>query len=100
METVAHIAPYQALKAENEDLRHRVVELKYELSQLKGLLFGAKSERFVPVSTPGQLPLFDQALPSEPVTETVPILGRRTRRKKPARQVLPLMDPSADASAT
>lgn len=105
VESSAHIAPYQALRAENEDLRRQLcaVEdqgrayreklacLEHELSQLKRLIFGASSERFVPGSTPEQLPLFEQVAP-EPVAKTLPeqvLVPRHTRRKKPVRQVLP-----------
>lgn len=105
VESVAHIAPYQALRAENEDLRRhlraaqdqgrvyreKLACLEHELSQLKRLIFGARSERFVPGSTPEQLPLFERAAP-EPAAEALPehvLVPRRTRRKKPVRQVLP-----------
>ena len=108
VESTAHIAPYQALRAENEDLRRRLRSaedqgrayreklacLEQELSQLKRLIFGTKSERFVPASTPEQLPLFERAGASAPesVAEALPaqvLAPRRTRRKRPVRQVLP-----------
>ncbi len=108
VESTAHIAPYQALRAENEGLRRhlraaqdqahayreKLAGLEHELAGLKRLIFGARSERFVPASTPEQLPLFDRATPSasEPAAEALPehvLAPRRTRRKKPVRQVLP-----------
>ena len=108
VESTAHIAPYERLIAENEDLRRRLgaaedqgrayreklAGLDHELSQLKRLVFGTKSERFVPVSTSEQLPLFERAGGSTPEfgAEALPVhilRPRRTRRKKPVRQVLP-----------
>lgn len=44
------LADYQKLESENATLKHR-------LAELQRLLFGAKSERFVPTAIPGQLQL-------------------------------------------
>jgi transposase len=106
MESAAHIAPYEALRAENEDLRQRLrtaedqvglyqeklAHLDHELSQLKRLIFGVKSERYEPVSSTDQLPLFDQATHSAPAAEALAehaMMPRHAQRKKPVRQVLP-----------
>jgi transposase len=105
VESAAHIAPYETLRADNEDLRRRLrvaeeqartyreklAGLEHEVAGLKRLIFGVKSERFVPASTPEQLPLFEGAVP-ESAAEALPeqVLARRcARRKKPVRQVLP-----------
>lgn len=108
MESPAPIAANEALRAENEALRRclrtaedqvglyrdKLAQLDHELSQLKRLIFGARSERFVPESAPEQLPLFEGAgmpVPASPAEAlSGPVLEPgRVRRKKPVRQVLP-----------
>lgn len=77
-------------KAEYEELvsfKSEVVLLKHQLSELKRLIFGAKSERFVsPV--PGQLSLFD--LPQELAVEKPKeeITYTRTKPEKDKKQPL------------
>ena len=56
--TTVSQADYAALRQQNAALRH-------ELDQLKRLLFGAKSERFIPTTPPEQMALWE-----EPKTET------------------------------
>ena len=72
-------------------LRQQVAVLSHELAQLKRLVFGTRSERFVPEGGPDQLPLFEEAAPNgrseEPPAEEQVIRPRP--RKKPVRQVLP-----------
>ena len=58
MEATVSQADYAALRQQNAALRH-------ELDQLKRLLFGAKSERFIPTTPPEQMALWE-----EPKTET------------------------------
>jgi len=77
------------LIAENENLR-------FELAQLKRMVFGAKSERFVPLSTEEQLRLkfFNSETepapdPDEIETQTIQYERKKTKKKKPARQPLP-----------
>lgn len=82
-----HIEAYEALQSENRELRGQVAQLAHELSQLKRLVFGTKSERFVPAGSPDQLPLFEGAPPQPPLSQTQ-VVARR-RRKKPVRQPLP-----------
>ena len=74
METSIHSV--EALHAENQILhgrlrqaeaearlyRDKLAVLEHEFSQLKRLVFGTKSERFVPASGPDQLPLFEGAV--------------------------------------
>jgi transposase len=77
-------------KAEYEELisfKSEVSLLKYQLSELKRLIFGAKSERFVSPQ-PGQLSLFD--LPQEPPVEKPleEITYTRQKAEKEKRQPL------------
>lgn len=41
-----------AILAENEALKAEVTLLKFQLEQMKKLIFSSKSERFVPVDVP------------------------------------------------
>jgi transposase len=92
MPETGHIA---TLEAENTQLRHRaeqaerkVAQLEHERAELKRLIFGSKSERFVPEENPEQLTLFEEAPAVEFVREEQ-VAGHRRRRKKPVRQALP-----------
>lgn len=58
----------QELVRINNELRLENLELKTQLEQFKRMLFGAKSERFIPSST-GQLNLFEAAVDSPAVEE-------------------------------
>jgi transposase len=80
--------------------------LEHQLAQLKRLIFGTKSERFVPAGS-GQLLLFADA-PVD-VGARAPdhqIVVRRTPKRKPVRQVLPthlpreiiILEPKEDTS--
>ena len=97
MDTQAYI---QALLAENKALKAQVSQLKFELEQLKRLIYGRTSERFVPDSSSNeQLDLFtpdDSEEPSaeeveeEPVRETVIRNGRKhTAKRHPGRMPIP-----------
>ena len=76
------------LEAENAHLRARVEQLEHERAELKRLIFGARSERFVPEENPEQLTLFEKAPAVEIVCEQEVATHRRAR-KKPIRQALP-----------
>ena len=64
------------LEAENKALKQEVFLLQTEIANLKGLLFGAKRERFVKEGNPLQGSLFDledeiaeqQAVAEQPAT--------------------------------
>jgi transposase len=88
---------YQQLQAETKALKAemeaQVSLLKFQLEQLKRMIFGAKSERFIPNQTPEQLNLFGE-IPSVEIVEEKKTIAEHTRtktpaKKKPARLVLP-----------
>jgi transposase len=88
----------EALLAENEALKAQVAQLKFELDNLKRMLFGSKSERFVPDQTPAeQLNMFaQQAAPQEeelqePAREVITY-----ERKKPQAKPHPGRTPIPD----
>ena len=92
MASQTHIAPLRqrAETAEREAATYkaRAQQLEHELAQLKRLIFGAKSERFVPEANPEQLTLFEEAPAMEIVCEQE-IATHTRKRKKPVRQALP-----------
>jgi transposase len=72
-----------------ENLEGQVAQLTYQLEQLKRMIYGAKSERFVP-SDPGQATLFDVAATTQPATEQVSYTRVKTgQKKKPVREAIP-----------
>ncbi len=101
MSESAHIAK---LEAENVRLRARLGQLEHERSELKRLIFGSKSERYVPEENPEQLTLFEEAPAIEIVEEEVAAHSRK--RGKPVRQALPahlprqviVIEPAVDRS--
>ncbi len=68
-----------------QDLLEKFSSVKFELSQLKRLVFGSKRERFVSKGDNGQmsLPFEVEALPeeTEPPTEKIAFTRRKTNRK-------------------
>ena len=73
-------------------LLHRVEHLSQELAKLQHLLFGRKSERYVPHVDPDQLALFEVSkqeipAPAVPVEEKKP--ARRPRRRRLRREDIP-----------
>lgn len=80
--------------------------LEHQLAQLRRLIFGTKSERFVPADS-GQLSLFaDGLLPEEEKPPAAEFTVRKAPRRKPVRQGLPahlpreiiVLEPEADTS--
>jgi transposase len=92
-EKIATIAENIALKEKVEGLVSRNLEIIRQLDQLRRMVFGARSERFVP-SDPGQLEL-DLGLSMEAAgkdaeTERIEYTREKKKRKeKPVRQPLP-----------
>lgn len=85
-----HTALERAELAEREATLYKahVEQLEHELAQLKRLIFGAKSERFVPDSNQEQLTLFEEA-PVEETPAAEEIVSAHSRKRKPVRQALP-----------
>ena len=94
----AVLSENKALKSENVDLKDELfdeksknVDLEFQLAQMKKLIFGSKSERFVEAdSDASQLNLFNtdslEVSPPEPATETVTY---KRKKKHPGRRPLP-----------
>ena len=75
-------------------MKAEVAMLKMELEQLKKLVFGSKSERFVPEHPPEQLRLFGseqepEPSPEEPPKPTEKASRKRDKKKHPGRHPLP-----------
>lgn len=86
----AHSDVVEALKAENAALVQRLNVLQFQLSQMQRLVFGVKSERFVPGGTIDQLPLFEGApLEAEMPAPADTVIAHRRQKRKPKRQELP-----------
>lgn len=75
-----------------EQKESRLEQVEFELAQLKRMIFGAKSERFVPVVHPSQLNLLEEPA-TESATEESIIIDKHERKKKkdkhPVRQPFP-----------
>jgi transposase len=79
----------QSVVVSREELRKRdeqIAQLTFQLEQLKRMIFGAKSERFVPAD-PGQSTLFDVAATGAPTTEQVSYTrAKQGQKKQPVRE--------------
>lgn len=93
MKGYIEIEKYAALEAQNKVLREQLESFKFQLEQLKRLVFGAKSERYIPDKPDEQLSLFEGPAKASAEEEKVSVLPHeRTKGKpknKPARLVLP-----------
>lgn len=78
-----------ALRAENEALTKRLELLQLQFAQLQRLVFGAKSERFVPGAAPDQIPLFEGPAEADEPIPTQAVRTHRRKKRKPSRQELP-----------
>jgi transposase len=94
---------FQELLAQNNELKFKNERLEKENTTLKKMIFGSKSERFVPIQNANQLSFIaNQSDPAEqPAVKTQHISGydrgSKPRRKKPAsRQPLPAHLPRHD----
>ena len=92
------------LQAENKALKAENAELKFRLSQLERMIFGTRSERFVPDANPEQLALnFDGQATEPPVIEEVTTIKKlieeklkKVVKKKPKRLPIPAHLPRTD----
>ncbi len=78
-------------QAQYDDLLARYQQLGFRLQQLERMVFGAKSERYVPERSPGQLSLFGQGATPDAAPVTVPAHERKgvKRTERPVRLQLP-----------
>jgi len=60
----------------------QIASLKEELNQLKKLIFGSKSERYVPAQDDKQLNIFEEEKVAEPIVEKEEITYQRDKQKK------------------
>ena len=97
------------LRQENADQCLRLAELEFQLAELRRLVFGARSERFVPEPDTQQGALFEEAecVAPLPQPETITLKRRLPAAKRAAvRQVLPahlrceviVIEPEEDAA--
>lgn len=97
MDQTAYIAK---LEAQNKLLLEQVTLLTYELRDMKRLLFGRKSERFVPASPSAQLNLMqimaEQAQPAAVIHEVKVVKTKPSESKPTGRQALPDHLPKVD----
>lgn len=66
MKGYIEIEKYAALEAQNKVLREQLESFKFQLEQLKRMVFGAKSERYIPDKPDEQLSLFEAAAKAQP----------------------------------
>lgn len=75
---------------------NKILYLEQELAQLKRMIFGARSERFIP-SESGQQSLFDNLpAPGQGATERITYERKKPDKKKPVRLELPAHLPRAE----
>ncbi len=75
-----------------EELQSKFELLKFQMEQLQRMLFGVKSERYIPESSPEQLNLFGEPIKEEEQAKTAIDAHERKKSKaknKPARLPLP-----------
>lgn len=81
---------YLHLQQENIELKIEIAKLQFQIKEFQRLLFGAKSERFVPV-TPDQASLFDLGTVESAPVETEIIERKKAQgpKKQPVRLPIP-----------
>ncbi|HNR56456.1 MAG TPA: IS66 family transposase [Flavobacteriales bacterium] len=98
MQAAAATPDTAALLRENEALRGQVARLTFQLEQLKRLIYGAKSERFVPAAIEGQATLFEQSTPTA-APPTVQVSYERAKapgKSRPVREAIPAHFPRVE----
>lgn len=114
MKGYVSIEKHEKLQAESAAYRKESTQqielLKFQLAELKRMIFGAKSERYIPESPSEQLSMFASQVRTEeePTNVIVAAHQRKTTKlkKKPARLVLPanlerreeIIEPAVDTS--
>lgn len=75
-----------------DEKESRILKLEFELAQFRRMIFGAKSERFVPIAHPSQLNLLEEPAHKNTKEEVI-IIDKHERKKKkekhPVRQPFP-----------
>ncbi|HVU98001.1 MAG TPA: IS66 family transposase [Puia sp.] len=88
------------LEAQNKLLLEQVTLLTYELRDMKRMLFGRKSERFLPLPPTAQLNLAElmaEAVPPPIITQEVKVIKKQATEVKPTgRHALPAHLPKVD----
>ena len=87
---------YEELVAENQAQKEQIAYLKHELAQLKKLIFGTKSEKYISKSDIDQLSLFQNGdgAPAEVELDNEKISYTRNKasKKHPGRNELPVQE--------
>ena len=91
---------YKSLRIEYKKIQSERDELKRQLEELKRMIFGSKSERFIPVDS-SQLELFEQMITEkEEELEKHTVIYQRdkqsTKKEKPVRTVIPAHFPRVE----
>ena len=101
------------LETEKSQLESKVNYLNFQLEQLRRMIFGSKSERFIAANNPEQLQLPFEVDAQEVVQEVAPILEqisyereKKTKKDHPGRLALPahlpvteiILEPTEDVS--
>lgn len=89
MRTVTeHDSVTLALQHENQALKEQLAKLQFEFDQLRRMMFGTKSERYVPADT-GQSTLFEVPVTAAPATEQISYTRTKPGQKKqPVREAI------------
>jgi transposase len=75
----------QLVIEENKLLKEQVTRLKFEMETLKRLIFGQKSERFIPAQVaPEQLSLFQAGVAEDAVQQAAPVMETITYEREKA----------------
>jgi len=86
----------RAKDARIAQLEGQVAHLTFQLEQLKRLIYGTKSERFVP-TVPGQVPLFEMTATAPPPTQAVAYERAKPEgRQQPVRGSIPARFPRVE----
>ncbi|MFN8712538.1 MAG: IS66 family transposase [Bacteroidota bacterium] len=93
-QSIDYKAKYEQEILRREEQDAIIIQLRFELGQLKRMLFGAKHERFVPAASPDQLALSldrQSATPPAPSAQAISYTRRKAEAapQKPSRQALP-----------